>query len=152
MWLFKIIVSKDMKHYVLIFIFAFFIPLNVYAQEDVPIMDIDAMVKEVKTFVKRKTGDDLWHSDVITNIVKKHIPLGTEKQDILATLEEKKFRYRKASRKYSSKYGAEEAYTASINFWLFPNFWFFDFTFVLYLFFDDEKISKVQGRVKWNTL
>lgn len=141
-----------MKKFIALLLITLFLPLTSFSQEDSQSIDLDAMLKDVKSVVKQKNGDDLWHSDVITNIVKKHVPLGMDKSEIFRLLDNKKINHRRTEEKYRSIKDGDESYTASTDFWLFPYFLFFDHTFVLFLEFKDEKLIKVRGKVKWNVL
>ncbi|MGH1377429.1 MAG: hypothetical protein ACRBB3_01280 [Alphaproteobacteria bacterium] len=141
-----------MKKITILLVIIIFSPLAAFSQKDTRAVDLEEMINDVKSIVKLRNDDDLWESDTITKAVKKHIPVDLEKTEIFDLLDSKKISYHKTSKKYSEKHNAEESYTSDIDFWIFPYFVFFDHTLVLFFHFKEEKLTKVQGRVKWNVL
>lgn len=89
-----------MNKFIIFLVFTFF-SLATFAQEDSQIIDLEAMMSEIRSYAaSRKEGS----SPFVTDIVKKHVPFGLEQDEVLKVFQDSGFDLRdETNRKYNKK-------------------------------------------------
>lgn len=110
--------------------------------------DVEKMMDDIKAYLKQSED----HSPYVTEIVQKHIPLGTPQDDVLDAFKEAGFHISNDSDRKTNRHifkEHDEAYYVGIKFWIFPHS-IYRRSFGTYIYFKDKKVSGVKGRVTHN--
>lgn len=143
------LLSASILRALFLLIFAFLCAASFsQAQEPATIInDIPGMIEEAKELAKRPPENNPWAN----HIVRQYIPLAVSKGELFPVLEEHGFEIHQTPEKYIDMEQYDEAYTASVHFWLFPRFLFMH-EFRLLMDFRNDELANIRGRVFYQAL
>ncbi|MCG8604011.1 hypothetical protein MJD09_03300 [bacterium] len=109
--------------------------------------NVPGMIEESKDFMASPPNTNPW----VNEIVQRHIPVGSPKEELFNELERHNFKIYPVPKKYVDAKKHDETYTALITFWLFPRY-LFKHKLRVIMHFRNEKLADIEGRVIYQSL
>lgn len=138
---------KIISKIIFLSIIVLFSPSHSHAEEEQINMNIESMMAEIEEYVKNENKEV---SPWVTEVVKKHIPIGADKEVILDKLRTAGFDVKDSTnRKHNKKWLKEYdmIFLCEISFRVFPSFSFFwGHNLVTTLYFKDGKLGNIRAR------